>query len=225
MFTLKAQDSLTLFFPFCPDAPTVKDHQGNRYRTVQIGTQCWMAENMRCTTSPTGKQWLSNPRFSAAQPEYAAYYASPTDEIRYGMLYNWTAALDISSHGRHKPFGKKVRGICPEGWHIPDNDDWSLLFNTLGGNKIAGEVMKAPTQQWQPHLIIRKEVMGFDAMPAGAYTENGYQSAGFQTYFWSADPFSRDEAWCCIVYDYKTDSYSYLDYKCYGHSVRCVRDE
>ena len=220
-----AQASASPFFPFCPDAPTVTDHEGNKYRTVQIGSQCWMAENMRCTSSPTDKSWYFNPHFSASQPQYAAYYASSKNN-RYGMLYNWTAALDLSSHHSNtRPAGNKMRGICPEGWHLPDNEDWSQLFNTLGGHQVAGELMKAPTQQWQPHLIIKKgNNMGFDAEPAGLYTENGFQNTGFQATFWSSDNFNREQAWCCIVYDYKNEGYNYLDYKCYGRSVRCVKD-
>ncbi len=218
-----AQTANYPFFSYCESSPTVTDHEGNRYRTVQIGSQCWMAENMRCTTSPTGKKWLYNPQFSAAQPQYSAYYAS-TAVARFGMLYNWAAALDLSGQHNTRPAGKSVRGICPEGWHLPNNEEWSLLFNKLGGHSVAGEKMKMPTQLWQPHLIIPKDTIGFDAEPAGSYTENGNQNAGFQACFWSSDNFSRDEAWCCIVYDYKNEGYDYLDYKCYGHSVRCVKD-
>lgn len=218
-----AQTESTHFFSYCETTPTVTDHEGNRYRTVQIGSQCWMAENMRCTTSPTGKLWAYNPHFSAAQPMYSAYYAKPAAD-RFGMLYNWAAALDLSAQHNTRTAGKAVRGICPEGWHLPDNDEWSLLFHTLGGHKVAGEKMKQPTNLWQPHLIIPKDSIGFDAEPAGSYTENGCQNTGFQACFWCADNFSRDQAWCCIVYDYKNEGYDYLDYKCYGHSVRCVRD-
>lgn len=222
-FTSLAQTVKAPFFSYCPASPTVTDHEGNRYRTVQIGSQCWMAENMRCTSSPTGKHWSFNPQFSAAQPHYSAYYAAPASN-RFGMLYNWAAALDLSAQHNARTAGKHLRGICPEGWHLPDNEDWSLLFNTLGGHSVSGEKMKEPTQLWQPHLIIEKDTMGFDAEPAGSYTENGCQNTGFQACFWSADNFSRDQAWCCIVYDYKNESYSYLEYKCYGLSVRCVKD-
>ena len=223
-FSLMAQTEETRFFSFCLSSPTVTDHQGNRYRTVQIGSQCWMAENMRCTTSPTGKKWYSNPYFSASQPEFAAYYALPTD-LRHGVLYNWAAALDLSDHYKSaKTIQTPVRGICPGGWHLPSNDDWDVLFNTLGGHKKAGEMMKAPTQQWTPHLTLDRYNLGFDATPAGSYTEKGHQYAGLQTSFWSADNFSHDQAWCCTVYDYKNEGYNYLEYKCYGHSVRCVKD-
>lgn len=211
-------------YSFCPSAPIVKDHEGNVYRTVQIGSQCWMAENMRCKSSPTGVRWYFNPYFTASQPEYAAYYATPTD-LRHGILYNWTAAMDLPAHQNSgKSMTRIVRGICPEGWHLPNNGDWDLLFTTLGGHHVAGEAMRASTQMWEPYYSIDCAKSGFDATPAGAFTENGYQYAGYQTYFWSADNFSRNEAWCCIIYDFKNESYNYLEYKCYGHSVRCVKD-
>ena len=224
-YTSWAQTESTHFFSFCPSSPIVKDHQGNTYRTVQIGSQCWMAENMRCTASPTGKRWIVNPSFSATQPEFAAYYAIPKDG-RFGMLYNWTAALDLAGHhNSSKPLPKPVRGLCPEGWHLPDNSEWEKLFQTLGGHPVAGEMMKAFTQLWDPYDTKPKEVVGFDATPAGDYTETGYHHAGQQTTFWSADNFSRIEAWSCTVYDFKTEGYNYLNYKCYGHSVRCVKDD
>ena len=84
----------TVRYGFCPSAPVVRDHEGNVYRTVQIGAQCWMAENMRCTTSPSGHKWYSNPYFSASQPEYAAYYATPTDP-RHGILLGNAVSLVI----------------------------------------------------------------------------------------------------------------------------------
>jgi len=222
-FTVRAQDAFR--YSFCPSAPVVKDHEGNLYRTVQIGSQCWMAENMRCTSSPTGHKWYSNPYFSASQPEYAAYYATPMDP-RHGILYNWAAAMDLSAHqsSSGKATAGRVRGICPEGWRLPNNEDWDQLFSTLGGHKIAGEKMKEPSQMWDPYYSILRDNTGFDAVPAGSYTEKGLQDYGLQTYFWCADNFNRTEAWCCILYDYKNDGYSYLDYKCYGHSVRCVKD-
>ena len=222
-FTMRAQDAFR--YSFCPEAPVVRDHEGNLYRTVQIGSQCWMAENMRCTSSPTGHKWYRNPYFSASQPEYAAYYATPMDP-RHGILYNWAAAMDLSAHqsSSGKATAGRVRGICPEGWRLPNNEDWDQLFSTLGGHKIAGEKMKEPSQMWDPYYSILRDNTGFDAVPAGSYTEKGLQDYGLQTYFWCADNFSRTEAWCCILYDYKNDGYSYLDYKCYGHSVRCVKD-
>ena len=221
---MTAQNESFQFDSFCPSAPIVKDHEGNTYRTVQIGSQCWMAENMRCTSSPSGARWYYNPSFTAAQPEFAAYYASPANP-RHGFLYNWAAAMDLTTHQTsNKPVMHPFRGICPSGWHLPSTEEWSQLCQTLGGHHIAGEAMRAPTQMWEPYYSVDCSKTGFDATPAGAYTENGYQYAGYQTYFWSADNFSRNQAWCCIIYDFKNECYNYLDYKCYGHSVRCVKN-
>ena len=220
--TLQAQD--TVRYSFCPSAPIARDHEGNVYRTVQIGSQCWMAENMRCTTSPSGYRWYGNPRFSAADPEYAPYYATPLDP-RHGMFYNWAAAMDLpASQNNSKAFLGPVRGICPEGWRLPSVDDWDRLFTTLGGHRVAGEMMKSPSHMWDPYYSILRDNTGFDAVPAGAYTENQHQYYGCQSFFWCSDNFSRNEAWCCILYDFKNEGYNYLDYKCYGHSVRCVKE-
>ena len=118
---MTAQNESFQFDSFCPSAPIVKDHEGNTYRTVQIGSQCWMAENMRCTSSPSGARWYYNPSFTAAQPEFAAYYASPANP-RHGFLYNWAAAMDLTTHQTsNKPVMHPFRGICPSGWHLPRN--------------------------------------------------------------------------------------------------------
>ena len=172
---VSAQNETFRFDSFCPSAPIVKDHEGNIYRTVQIGSQCWMAENMRCVSSPTGARWYYNPQFTAAQPEFAAYYATPND-MRHGILYNWAAAMDLTTHQTsNKLVLHPFRGICPDGWHLPSNEEWSLLFKTLGGHHNAGEAMRAPTQMWEPYYSVDCSKTGFDATPAGAYTENGYQ--------------------------------------------------
>lgn len=220
---LPAQNEADSAFFFCPEAPVVKDHEGNVYSTVKIGRQCWMAENMRCTTSPTGKTWLKNPSFSISNPLFAAYYAVPVIQ-RYGLLYNWAAAMDTYDNQHKAKGGLNHRGICPLGWHLPDISEWETLFAYLGGTGIAGEKMKAMSQLWEPYTANLRDVGGFNATPAGSYTEDGYRYSTQQALFWSATPFNKIESWCAIIYDFKTEIYNYLDYKCYGHSVRCVKD-
>lgn len=221
---LSGQTEPGRMYMFCHSEPTVKDHEGNIYRTVQIGSQCWMAENMRCTTSPTGKTWLHNPSFTASHPLYAAYYANPIIE-RYGILYNWAAAMDIyDNHHKNTKGDTYHRGICPAGWHLPNSKEWEQLFDELGGNHVAGELMKSSSQLWEPYAVTIRDVGGFDATPAGAYTEDGYRYSTMQALFWSSTSFSKSQAWCAIIYDFKSEIYNYLDYKCYGHSVRCVKD-
>ncbi len=223
-FCLPAQNKADNVCSFCLDSPIVKDHEGNVYRTVKIGSQCWMAENMRCKSSPTGKIWRRDPSFTSSQPLYSAYYANPIIQ-RYGILYNWAAAMDVyDNHYKSSKPELYHRGICPLGWHIPNISEWETLFHNLGGTGIAGEKMKAISQLWEPYTVNLRDIGGFEAVPAGSYTEDGYRYSTQQALFWTSTPFNKIEAWCAIIYDFKTDIYNYLDYKCYGHSVRCVKD-
>lgn len=105
----------------------VRDHQNNSYAVVQIGNQCWLKENMRCTTSPTtGANMVENPAVEAnmsATVRRAYYYDNnPANAANgYGLLYNWPAAMDGSTTAG-------ARGICPEGWHVPTTLEWNTLF-------------------------------------------------------------------------------------------------
>ena len=121
----------------------VKDHQNNEYNTVQIGEQCWMKENMRCTTSPTtGTSFLETAPSGTSYTGKKAYYVNgnPDNTLFYGLLYNWNAAVDTfntayeenstnssSSNAVSVTFGSQRRGICPQGWHVPSDAEWTIL--------------------------------------------------------------------------------------------------
>ncbi len=203
---------------------TISDHQGNVYQTVRIGTQCWMAENMRCTTSPTGKSWAQNPSYSFTEPMFASYYAVPKDN-RYGLLYNWSSAMDL---GVNECFAHtssiRHRGICPRGWHLPSSHEWNVLLKHLGGTREAGAVMKGGARMWRAPLVIKSDENGFSALPAGLYTENRMQDVGASAFFWSSSAYDELHAWQCGVFNHNSDSYNCMEYKCYGCSVRCVKD-
>ena len=209
----------------CEGTPVVEDHEGNVYGTVQFGSQCWMAENMRCITSPSGKSWVHNPVFSLDYPVFKSYYITIRNSS-YGNLYNWSAAMDlnINEYSFFSSNGKHHRGICPKGWHLPSNDEWMLLLENLGGSNKAGAVMKSSTAHWiQP--VRAEHLSGFDAIPAGIYTEEGLRHTGNYAYFWSSTTYDRQNAWGCGLFSYNSDCYNILDYKCYGRSVRCVKDQ
>ena len=110
----------------CLFTPTVKDHEGNVYNTVQIGTQCWMKENMRCKTSPKG--YLTKGDTSSYSA--AHYYDNTASTIplkERGLFYNWAGVLDtILTEPTMASFINR-RGICPEGWHVPSEKDWSIM--------------------------------------------------------------------------------------------------
>ena len=217
-FTLKAQQG-TERYSFCPSAPIAKDHEGNVYRTVQIGSQCWMAENMRCTTSPTGQRWYSNPYFSASQPEYAAYYATPLD-ARHGILYNWAAAMDLPAHQSHgKAVSGPVRGICPEGWYLPTPEKYEEL------NLHGAEALKSPLY-WTDGG--GDNSTGFTWLPAGWWNGALQRFEGLMSegYFLAVE--TTVEGVRTVVYymQHDCDEVKRIEtHSGFGYSVRCVKEK
>lgn len=128
----------------CPGSPVAIDHEGNEYKTVQIGYLCWTRQNMRCTTLPSGNtltlgyvpsQGTSSAAYSYFKPYY--YDCSVKDTILYrGYLYNWAAAMDTVFTASTPDIYVKRRGICPAGWHVPSMDEWNymLTFVMTHGN-------------------------------------------------------------------------------------------
>lgn len=221
---LSISDTLALGGAPCKNTPLVTDHQGNLYRTVQIGLQCWMAEDMRCTSSPSGKYWLYNPTFTLTAPLFSCYYISHNVK-QYGYLYNWEAAMDVERSEEEKIISTaRWRGICPTGWHLPTSNEWSQLVEALGGSKVAGGIMKCPSSLWESPVFAQECDCGFDALPAGTYTEDGMINLGYDATYWSSTSFDRNMAWYCGIYSYNNNSLNALDYKCYARSVRCVQD-
>ncbi|MBP5205951.1 MAG: C10 family peptidase, partial [Bacteroidales bacterium] len=111
----------------------VSDHQGNSYGVVQIGSQCWMSENLRCTTTPSGTNLFINPSFNMIQnPVMAYYFFDKPDNDKFGLLYTWYAACDATNPEANN--SSTLQGICPEGWHLPtagSDGDWGELTKTL----------------------------------------------------------------------------------------------
>ena len=142
----------------CPGTPTVTDHEGNVYNTVQIGTQCWTKENMRATTSPTTGTYLITPAgitytYSGKQARWYNNDSATYAPQNYGLLYNWNAAVDtfnttygetslipfasdhLATYYVYVNFSGHRRGICPQGWHVPSHAEWTTLTNYLGSHE------------------------------------------------------------------------------------------
>ena len=244
----------------CPGAATVTDHEGNVYNTVQIGNQCWTRENMRCMTSPsTGTMILEFPAGYYSYTGKKAYYVNgdSANTATYGLLYNWAAAIDtfntaygetstISWDGLSVTFSGHRRGICPAGWHVPSNAEWTQLTTYVynngyqcsgcsGSNNVAmvNCIAKALASQtgWVNSSNTfavgndpsTNNATGFSALPAGFYSGN--YTFGTNTHFWSAT--QRDLARSCIRFLSRNDDYvssTTAALKFYGYSVRCVRD-
>ena len=150
--TLSAGGTAVIDSKSCPGTPTVTDHEGNVYATVQIGDQCWMRDNLRTTTSPSTGTYL----IPAAGTDYtetgkqARWYNNDSATyapMNYGLLYNWNAAVDTfnTAYGETSVnddynaavsviFSGHRRGICPAGWHLPSDAEWNTMEATVSGS-------------------------------------------------------------------------------------------
>ena len=210
-------------------AKTLKDlRDGQTYKTVVIGEQTWMAENLNyadsvTTTSLKGKSWCYND--VAANCDVG------------GRLYTWAAAMDSVKLatdadnpldcGYDKTCGLsgKVQGVCPEGWHLPSYDEWNTLFTAVGGQSTAGKVLKSQTGWTAYDGITNEDAFGFSALPAGCkYSLGDYDYEGFYAHFWSSTEYGSDYAYGMDLY-YNGGNANLGDYDKYiWYSVRCVKD-
>ncbi|NVO04113.1 MAG: hypothetical protein HXX09_15560 [Bacteroidetes bacterium] len=174
---------------------TFKDpRNGKVYKTIKIGTQTWMAENLRYNVSIGC--WGYNDEIS--------------NVLTYGYLYDWETA-------------KKV---CPSGWHLPSDAEWTTLTNYLGVDSIAGGKLKEiGTTHWASPNAGATNESGFTALPGG-YRNNGgaFDGIGGGGSWWSSTESGTNNAWSwCMNYGYSYVARSYNN-KANGFSVRCIKD-
>ena len=230
---------------------TVEDHQQNVYHTVQIGTQCWTRENMRCTTSPKGNLTMGSEN-SYDQPYYynntstSTNYNIPLEDR--GMYYNWAGAMDTvfaSTDNRDVSFEgfEGRRGICPEGWHVPSDAEWTTLTEYVSNNHACNSnseyIAKAfainNEDYWNRGGVSEgypcepeydpatNNATGFSAVPSGFWFA-GFYSAGDYAYFWSSSSSNGSLAYYRNL-DYNDESAGWDDgSKNIGFSVRCLKD-
>ena len=198
---------------------------GQIYKTVKIGNQVWMAENLNYADSVTtpslvGKNWC---------------YGNKVENCDVaGRLYTWTAAIDsvalydggngvVCGYGMACTLPATVQGICPNGWHLPTETEWKTLFTEVGGKSTAGKILRSQTGWYESGD--GTDAYGFSALPAGhGNYDNGFFGGGKETYFWSATEHGSYSVEC-INLDYYGE-YAFLNdyYKYNGYSVRCLKD-
>jgi len=192
------------------------DVDGNTYTTVTIGSQVWMKENLKTTryrngaVIPTGlsdSQW-QNTNSGA----YAIYDNNAANNDTYGKLYNWFAVTDS-------------RNLCPTGWHVPSDAEWTTLENFLGGVNVAGGKMKAVSSLWTSPNTGATDESGFSGLPGGCrFYLGSYFGVGNYGYWWSSTESSTTYAWGRgLGYVSGGSNRSYY-YEPYGFGVRCLRD-
>jgi len=196
---------------------TVTDIDGNTYRTIKVGDQWWMAENLKVTHYRNGDPILNvNEAKNWSSLVTGAYYNYDNDSsnaITYGRLYNWYA---VSGN----------RNIAPTGWHVPSNTEWKKLVDYLGGAFVAGGKLKeAGTTHWASPNAGASNKSGFAALPGGYRNYNGiFLSMGYYAYFWSSTEYGSYYAWYRRLYCIYAFFSRFNYYKQSGFSVRLVRD-
>ncbi len=200
----------------------VTDIDGNSYPTVEIGGQCWMGENLQVQNYQNGDPiltGLSNAAWqTATSGASSVYYNDPLYIPVFGLLYNQFAVADS-------------RGLCPTGWHVPTDAQWTDLTNYLGGAAIAGGALKttgtliAGTGWWRSPNAGATNSSLFSAEPGSTrFPVGNYGIYGYAGYWWSATPQDALTSWYIalsygdgMVYRAANDNH-------YGFSVRCLKD-
>lgn len=166
---------------------TVTDYDGNIYHTVPIGQQCWMRENLRTTHFTDGTEIaLGGSSASLTTPYRYIPHGFEWDIPMYGYLYNWVAAMHGDSSSNTNPSG--VQGICPTGWHVPSESEWTQLTNYVSSqsqyfcNNNSNDIAKAlaSTKAWHysgNECAVGNEprannATGFSALPADGYVDH-----------------------------------------------------
>jgi uncharacterized protein (TIGR02145 family) len=203
---------------------TIKDIDGNTYKTIQIGSQTWMAENLKTTRYRNGvsipnitdnAKW-SNDKIGA----YCSYNNNSANDCPYGKLYNSYAIENTNE-------------LCPTGWHVPSETEWMTLVNFLGGIFVAGSKMKSTsTEYWDSLNEDATNSSGFSGLPGGVRGNFGYgeefKSLGiYGGYRSSTVKNGIDNSrydWLISLDQEDGVAREFNSTRSSGYSVRCVRD-
>ncbi len=201
--------------------PNITDAEGNSYKTVTIGTQTWMAENLKVskyndgTTIPNvtdNTQWVK-----LTTGAWAYYNNDTTNNDKYGKLYNWYA-VSLTTNGN--------KNVCPTDWHVPTDAEWTVLIDYLGGETVAGGKMKeVGTISWNSPNTDATNTSLFSALPGGyRYFLGNCYGFGNYVYWWSSSEYSTSFAWSRFLYNNGGHVDREINVKSNGLPVRCLKD-
>ncbi len=197
----------------CPCSQPIADpRDGKSYNIVLIGSQCWMAQNLNIGTRINISQ---NPANNSVFEKYC-YNNTESNCDTYGGLYQWDEAMQyVTAQG--------VQGICPAGWHLPTDAEWTTLKNYLGDPGIVGGMMKeAGLTHWAPPNTGATNSSGFTALPGGYSFGTSFNSLTNNTYIWSSTEYSSSAAWNLLLSNNSSVAYHDSNNKSVGFSVRCI---
>jgi uncharacterized protein (TIGR02145 family) len=197
---------------------TVNDVDGNIYNTVTIGAQIWLAENLKTRSYSNGDPIPDVPNFEDWQNLISGANCENTNfsnfSSTYGLYYNWYAVHD-------------TRNICPTGWHVPTDEDWTALTNYYNGGDLFASIKlkEAGTTHWNSPNPNATNESGFSALPGGFHPNiNGFQDPGDTGWWWSSTEFNSSNAMYRFMGRYANYVNRGDDLKTMGLSVRCIKD-
>jgi uncharacterized protein (TIGR02145 family) len=209
------QKNVYLNMDLWPVYGSLADQDGNNYKTRIIGTQTWMAENLRTTKYNDGTpipvvtdaaSWnnLSSPAccWQSYNPDY---------KVKYGVLYNW--------------YTVETKKLCPKGWHVPTNEEWSQLIDYTGGEMTAGGKLKETGfRHWLSPNNGATDEEAFRALPGGSFnvSDTLFQSIREIGYWWTTSANTMDLAISRLMYNTTERADESYSPKKAGLSVRCV---
>jgi len=204
-------------------------YEGETYETVVIGSQTWFSRNLNYAVEGSKCYGEDGQVCIPSGGDYNTYITISATEIqancdKYGRLYDWATAMGIPSSYNSSYYYPskqiKYRGICPEGWHIPNNSEWNELLDAVGGSSIAGSKLKS-------NNFGGEDAYGFSALPGGGrFDDDGsFHSVGRYGIWWSTGEDDRNHAYAQSM-GYGDES-AYLEgiyIKSTLFSVRCLKD-
>ena len=210
----------------CEYGTLTDSRDGQTYKTVKIGNQVWMAENLNYAY--TGIPYIVGELTSDSTSW--CYDNDPANCTKYGRLYTWAAAMDSvgtwTANGKGCGLGSTcsptnpVRGVCPSGWHLPTSAEWDTLLTEVGGASVAAKALKSASG-WDDSGNGTDD-FGFSALPAGYSNGDTYSHNGSFAYFWSSSEYESYRSY--YVYLEKDEANIHNYYRDLGFSVRCVKD-
>ena len=219
----------------CTPSSTVTDYDGNVYNTVQIGNQCWMRENLKVTHYPNGDEIpyiVDNNIWSSLDDNNTDdAYCFCNNNINgeaniYGALYTCAAAIG-DNWQRDNDILDTIggQGICPDGWHLPKDTEWTELEDYLGNNIAGGRMKEVGTTHWNNPNNDATNISMFSALPGGYRLFYGYfYTFGNSGFWWSATEYDSGGTYYRYIYNNDSKVHRGYNNKSYGFSVRCIRN-
>ena len=220
---------------------TVPDIDGNSYNTVLIGLQCWTVENLKVTMYNDGTAIPLNNTYTSgtvstvwqglttgAYTIYGNESSTGANATNYGFLYNWYAAKGIATSG-----STTYKNICPDGWHVPTDDEWTRLTSYLNTAapawSVGGKMKSIGTTLWNSPNTDATDASGFSALPGGYRSVDGsFGGIRYNAYFWSATENGASTSNARNRVMFWDASGVYRDHtnfiKSTGAAVRCLKD-